>query len=166
MVVGDEVGIGRVLGIVEQIAHTRVFLNNGDQLVDLLLAFLLLDLHRLGPGAFELPLIHAVRPFACFTFIGPDSSACCFIGIASTYTLAHKVEAEARPTLITLAPGSCLARLATLHTPVGGTGDLEEPLDVLNIDEAYCLGERSEEHTSELQSQSNIVCRLLIGKKV
>src|SRR2546430_16875735 len=27
------------------------------------------------------------------------------------------------------------------------------------------LGERSEEHTSELQSQSNIVCRLLLEKK-
>src|SRR2546430_11516669 len=27
-----------------------------------------------------------------------------------------------------------------------------------------CL-DRSEEHTSELQSQSNIVCRLLLGKK-
>src|SRR2546430_11045443 len=26
-------------------------------------------------------------------------------------------------------------------------------------------GERSEEHTSELQSQSNLVCRLLLGKK-
>src|SRR2546430_13737546 len=27
------------------------------------------------------------------------------------------------------------------------------------------LAERSEEHTSELQSQSNLVCRLLLGKK-
>src|SRR2546430_3715734 len=28
-----------------------------------------------------------------------------------------------------------------------------------------CSGERSEEHTSELQSQSNLVCRLLLEKK-
>src|SRR3989475_6534030 len=28
-----------------------------------------------------------------------------------------------------------------------------------------CLGKRSEEHTSELQSQSNLVCRLLLEKK-
>src|SRR2546430_12550715 len=28
-----------------------------------------------------------------------------------------------------------------------------------------CWRERSEEHTSELQSQSNIVCRLLLDKK-
>src|SRR2546427_8886559 len=29
----------------------------------------------------------------------------------------------------------------------------------------YMLGARSEEHTSELQSQSNLVCRLLLEKK-
>src|SRR2546430_13651893 len=29
----------------------------------------------------------------------------------------------------------------------------------------YCHPERSEEHTSELQSQSNLVCRLLLEKK-
>src|SRR2546430_8884021 len=29
----------------------------------------------------------------------------------------------------------------------------------------YIIGIRSEEHTSELQSQSNIVCRLLLEKK-
>src|SRR2546427_8830377 len=28
-----------------------------------------------------------------------------------------------------------------------------------------CAGNRSEEHTSELQSQSNLVCRLLLEKK-
>src|SRR5688572_31405577 len=47
-------------------------------------------------------------------------------------------------------PGSAYARRAgretrTLRTPVGPT--------------------RSEEHTSELQSQSNLVCRLLLEKK-
>src|SRR2546427_5739013 len=30
---------------------------------------------------------------------------------------------------------------------------------------AECLEARSEEHTSELQSQSNLVCRLLLEKK-
>src|SRR2546430_8971943 len=29
----------------------------------------------------------------------------------------------------------------------------------------FILGQRSEEHTSELPSQSNLVCRLLLGKK-
>src|SRR2546430_12083256 len=30
---------------------------------------------------------------------------------------------------------------------------------------SQCVSERSEEHTSELQSQSNLVCRLLLEKK-
>src|SRR5256885_10778884 len=29
----------------------------------------------------------------------------------------------------------------------------------------YCIGARSEEHTSELQSPCNLVCRLLLEKK-
>src|SRR5688572_32047817 len=34
------------------------------------------------------------------------------------------------------------------------------------LDESYgCRNDRSEEHTSELQSQSNLVCRLLLEKK-
>src|SRR5256886_15087353 len=37
-----------------------------------------------------------------------------------------------------------------------------QPLDRLARDPDY---ERSEEHTSELQSQSNLVCRLLLEKK-
>src|SRR2546430_15774316 len=36
--------------------------------------------------------------------------------------------------------------------------DTANPIDVWN-------GQRSEEHTSELQSQSNLVCRLLLEKK-
>src|SRR2546430_4933701 len=32
-------------------------------------------------------------------------------------------------------------------------------------EKAFKNGERSEEHTSELQSQSNLVCRLLLEKK-
>src|SRR3972149_3532893 len=40
------------------------------------------------------------------------------------------------------------------------------PLDVLApIYDRYCPLIRSEEHTSELQSQSNLVCRLLLEKK-
>src|SRR5688572_31830702 len=33
------------------------------------------------------------------------------------------------------------------------------------VQKAKALGFRSEEHTSELQSQSNLVCRLLLEKK-
>src|SRR5688572_32371223 len=36
---------------------------------------------------------------------------------------------------------------------------------VMEFLEGESLAERSEEHTSELQSQSNLVCRLLLEKK-
>src|SRR5688572_31324332 len=53
-------------------------------------------------------------------------------------------------------------------------GDRRKPFEVpeLTIEDAVALQrqvssirERSEEHTSELQSQSNLVCRLLLEKK-
>src|SRR5256885_3606164 len=46
------------------------------------------------------------------------------------------------------------------HDPVGGKSSVAtaEPLTVTVI--------RSEEHTSELQSPCNLVCRLLLGKKI
>src|SRR2546427_3414904 len=37
--------------------------------------------------------------------------------------------------------------------------------EVARIDQRVDPGQRSEEHTSELQSQSNLVCRLLLEKK-
>src|SRR2546430_7039892 len=39
------------------------------------------------------------------------------------------------------------------------------PVKVLGIEQAAEQTMRSEEHTSELQSQSNLVCRLLLEKK-
>src|SRR2546430_4904760 len=40
------------------------------------------------------------------------------------------------------------------------------PTGGLSSESSHCSTmNRSEEHTSELQSQSNIVCRLLLGKK-
>src|SRR5438067_8437780 len=36
---------------------------------------------------------------------------------------------------------------------------------VVIADDAKALGARSEEHTSELQSRFDLVCRLLLGKK-
>src|SRR2546430_5186810 len=37
--------------------------------------------------------------------------------------------------------------------------------ELVAIQEFHSSGNRSEEHTSELQSQSNLVCRLLLEKK-
>src|SRR2546430_12589829 len=43
----------------------------------------------------------------------------------------------------------------------------ERKAEAVTLDVAVCgkVGGRSEEHTSELQSQSNLVCRLLLEKK-
>src|SRR5256885_3812152 len=38
-------------------------------------------------------------------------------------------------------------------------------LAMLALEEAYSISSRSEEHTSELQSPCNLVCRLLLEKK-
>src|SRR2546430_4299650 len=50
---------------------------------------------------------------------------------------------------------------------VGLVGEVAEvnPDAVLDIVNAGRIPVRSEEHTSELQSQSNLVCRLLLEKK-
>src|SRR2546427_1228624 len=64
-----------------------------------------------------------------------------------------------RPPRSTLFPYTTLFR-----SLVGGRGAGEHDGD----DEAVSINDgrpRSEEHTSELQSQSNLVCRLLLEKK-
>src|SRR2546427_6080618 len=48
----------------------------------------------------------------------------------------------------------------------GGAGERPRLADRAHADgDADALRRRSEEHTSELQSQSNLVCRLLLEKK-
>src|SRR2546430_11340060 len=62
-----------------------------------------------------------------------------------------------RPPRSTLFPYTTLFRSPIVHRRVrlGGRGG----------EGARRRGARSEEHTSELQSQSNLVCRLLLEKK-
>src|SRR3989475_8285220 len=57
--------------------------------------------------------------------------------------------------------------LAAEHRAARDDGDEQaRPLHVdAELGAAVHLGRRSEEHTSELQSQSNLVCRLLLEKK-
>src|SRR5688572_31362334 len=63
-------------------------------------------------------------------------------------------------------------RPAVVHDPAVALHLLEEAGHRAHIEsggvqglEADAVGLRSEEHTSELQSQSNLVCRLLLEKK-
>src|SRR6266853_2716854 len=67
-----------------------------------------------------------------------------------------------RPPRSTLFPYTTLFRSAP--------GSARSPLQVsapssCDIRTVRAIGGRSEEHTSELQSQSNLVCRLLLEKK-
>src|SRR2546430_12594901 len=66
-----------------------------------------------------------------------------------------------RPPRSTLFPYTTLFRSASIRL---ARRDASEALRVLAAARSALAG-RSEEHTSELQSQSNLVCRLLLEKK-
>src|SRR2546430_11476256 len=65
-----------------------------------------------------------------------------------------------RPPRSTLFPYTTLFRSHELHRRDVAHGLICDASVALSFD-----GTRSEEHTSELQSQSNLVCRLLLEKK-
>src|SRR2546430_10786767 len=79
--------------------------------------------------------------------------------------------------MIRRPPRSTLFPYTTLFRSVGDVRALQDLLDRdfflelrLRVERAVLVvlhrdGGRSEEHTSELQSQSNLVCRLLLEKK-
>src|SRR5688572_31960418 len=52
-----------------------------------------------------------------------------------------------------------------LHGLLHGLAERLRPAEVETLTERHVELARSEEHTSELQSQSNLVCRLLLEKK-
>src|SRR5688572_32552880 len=77
-------------------------------------------------------------------------------------TLFRSVRILSMPGLLSVA-GSMLSPSSL---PPGIRLERERVLvDVRQLLEAKGFAERSEEHTSELQSQSNLVCRLLLEKK-
>src|SRR2546430_13510086 len=70
-----------------------------------------------------------------------------------------------RPPRSTLFPYTTLFRSGADPRKVR-RGDLHARLGLDHRSSRHCrLPARSEEHTSELQSQSNLVCRLLLEKK-
>src|SRR5688572_32502618 len=70
-----------------------------------------------------------------------------------------------RPPRSTLFPYTTLFRSPSLHTSTRLTSHSSDPRAWRVTDSDARCGWRSEEHTSELQSQSNLVCRLLLEKK-
>src|SRR2546430_12511868 len=69
-----------------------------------------------------------------------------------------------RPPRSTLFPYTTLFRSRLLLSP-GATATLADVPRLVTAVTVLIGPERSEEHTSELQSQSNLVCRLLLEKK-
>src|SRR2546430_7259378 len=67
-----------------------------------------------------------------------------------------------RPPRSTLFPYTTLFRSARLHAAIVGAG---HACTADELKTGFERAFRSEEHTSELQSQSNLVCRLLLEKK-
>src|SRR5438270_3421148 len=73
-----------------------------------------------------------------------------------------------RPPRSTLFPYTTLFRSRSAGRGcqwVAATSKPLAPVSTATIRIAVCVEVRSEEHTSELQSQSNLVCRLLLEKK-
>src|SRR5260221_3867552 len=68
-----------------------------------------------------------------------------------------------RPPRSTLFPYTTLFRSA-VQQGLGRLGGCHEGVPVGGVEAGEALG-RSEEHTSELQSHSDLVCRLLLEKK-
>src|SRR5258708_11675874 len=70
-----------------------------------------------------------------------------------------------RPPRSTLFPYTTLFR--SVFMPVGTYGSVKamSPADLHAVGAQIVLGNRSEEHTSELQSPDHLVCRLLLEKK-
>src|SRR5256885_7214828 len=67
-----------------------------------------------------------------------------------------------RPPRSTLFPYTTLFR-SVAHQVLAGLGEVDD--DLAAVDAVKVHLHRSEEHTSELQSPCNLVCRLLLEKK-
>src|SRR2546427_7079839 len=74
-----------------------------------------------------------------------------------------KVRAEGNVKLTETPQQNADSRTPTAHDTGEGTQQVEVSAPAMDFYVAH--GKRSEEHTSELQSQSNLVCRLLLEKK-
>src|SRR2546426_9005400 len=70
-----------------------------------------------------------------------------------------------RPPRSTLFPYTTLFRSRRARPPIGSTRIPPAPGQAVRSTAWSCGADRSEEHTSELQSPCNLVCRLLLEKK-
>src|SRR2546421_11556416 len=93
----------------------------------------------------------------CFSFVS------CFVSSFFFFFLMIR-----RPPRSTLFPYTTLFRSASTRVPAGVPGHLSRASSTPSPSESrnrWHPTSRSEEHTSELQSRSDLVCRLLLEKK-
>src|SRR5712691_3052175 len=94
-------------------------------------------------------------------------------GSGKTFTMAKVIEATGRPALVLAHNKTLAAQLYHEFKAFFPNNAVEyfvsyydyyQPEAYIPAGDLY-IEKRSEEHTSELQSQSNLVCRLLLEKK-
>src|SRR5947207_10006987 len=85
-------------------------------------------------------------------------------GLASATTLMHLVSPGERVVAVNDVYGGIYRMFSQVYEPKGYEFEWV-PAAELSTNLAAHLNERSEEHTSELQSHSELVCRLLLEKK-
>src|SRR5256885_8527542 len=81
-------------------------------------------------------------------------------GSSSSWSALWKGPSQGRSRLASC--GATVVSASTKHTRGGCSSARPSPESRCRIS---CCGSRSEEHTSELQSPCNLVCRLLLEKK-
>src|SRR2546430_9815765 len=110
-----------------------------------------MSLLELGGNKFTIPVGEVV--------LGSD--AACAIPLSGAGVLPRHALLQGQ------ADGQVIIRKATPAADVliNGVRLGAEPTPLLHGDKVEVGDHRSEEHTSELQSQSNLVCRLLLEKK-
>src|SRR2546422_6911135 len=86
----------------------------------------------------------------------PRSTLFPYTTLFRSHVLGH-VDADHRPLVVEEELGERAGQLGLAHA--GGTEEQE------GTDRTIGVGQRSEEHTSELQSRLHLVCRLLLEKK-
>src|SRR2546430_11946220 len=82
------------------------------------------------------------------------------------YPTLFRSGAASAPSAAVAVAGKIFTQLAGRSALILGAGDIAELAATCLVSEGVRVSlVRSEEHKSELQSQSNIVCRLLLEKK-
>src|SRR2546430_12302464 len=80
-------------------------------------------------------------------------------------SMAAAAVVPAASELVMIYAGAVASGHVSGHVILFGDRIHSHPWAYVTVAIAGLLGNRSEEHTSELQSQSNLVCRLLLEKK-